>query len=167
MNKWQSIVLGIMVVAICIVIFTAPKYVLVPGQTTVVGDITTNSVPFRVYSDNPNYDSLKGPYGSNVEWDTIAYICIPILLIGCFFIIILKKANDDEVLEKIKRHLMGETLRTKNWHLYLALVILIMVVGFFIMLKYYPATFYHLTGLPDPNYEPSPEMQKFLREINK
>ena len=144
MNKLQSIVLGIMVVAICIVVFTAPKYVLVPG--------TSDRVPVRIYSDKSGYDSLKGQFGSTVEWDTIAYICIPILLIGGFFIIILKKVNIDEV-EKIKRHLL------KNWSNYLTLVILIVILAWVGMAMY--------SDWKISQHELSPEMQKYLREINK
>ncbi len=75
MNKWQLIVLGIMVVAICVVVFTAPKCIFLPLDSG--------------YLKRPV--SYSSEFEPSVDWGVVVQRSIPILLIGGLLVLILKK----------------------------------------------------------------------------
>lgn len=97
MNKWQLIILGVMVVALCVILFTVPEYVIWPDSGPDLGR--------RVYSDHPTFETIKTNYGSYIEWNTFIIRSIPVLLIGVLLVLILGKTGKhiDKFMKKGER----------------------------------------------------------------
>lgn len=99
MNKKQLIVVGAIVVAICIVLFTAPRYIIAPGIFVVE---TSEYRIGRIYSNESSYtESLKKKFGVYTEWEKVAHRSIPILLIGGFLVLMLNKKKQNENKELV------------------------------------------------------------------
>ena len=68
-DKWQLIVLGLMIVVISVLLFNAPEYSVTTG-----------------------YDYFKHPkYTRFINWGGTFQLIIPIVLIGGFLVLVLRK----------------------------------------------------------------------------
>jgi len=94
MNRNQLIITVVMVAAILLVWFTAPEYLVVPGQ----GVVTKNSVTYGAYEQQ--YESGRFGVSKHVAWGTVLVRVVPIVLIGGVLILIFGKKREQGPLPK-------------------------------------------------------------------